>query len=277
MRPLAVGEILDGAMAVLRAHPGPALGLSAIVLAVQMALTLPLSFLTQNLTFSLFSTASVFREGTSIGGMLLAWSVSAVIAAACGGTVSAITAIVIGDASLGREITARTVWRQVRPRIWAVVGISLILGIASGVGLLLAIFGWLFIMGVWSLAVPAMMLERAGVFTALKRSWQLSITSFWRVLGIRLLAWGIAFVLSGVLGGLFTFAGSLVMSGSTDPEKWVIFAGVFLNGLGEMSAGVIVVPFIGCVEALLYVDRRMRAEGLDIEIGHRARTTARSA
>jgi hypothetical protein len=276
MRPLAVGEILDGAMAVLRAHPGPTLGLGAIVLSIQMALTLPLKYLTQNLSFSLFSPGNLFN-GSSIGGLLLAWAVTSVIAAACGGMVCALSATVVGDASLGREITARTVWRQVRPRVWGIVGLSLILGIAAGIGMLAVLAGWLFVMGVWSLAVPAMMLERVGVFTALKRSWQLSISSFWRVLGIRLLAWGIAFVLSGVLGGLLDLAGSAVLTSSADPEKWVVLLGVFLAGLGEMSAAVIVVPFVGCVEALLYIDRRMRAEGLDIELGHSNRALVRGA
>jgi hypothetical protein len=192
--------------------------------------------------------------------------------------VSALTAVTVGEASLGREISARTVWRQVRPRLWAIIGISLILGIASGVGLLVAFVGWFFVMGVWSLALPAMMLENIGVFAALKRSWRLSITSFWRVLGIRFLAWFIGFLLGNVLGGLLDVAGSAVLAaGGTDPDRWVLFLGVFLSGLGEMSAGVIVVPFIGCVEALLYIDRRMRAEGLDIELGQQARAAARGA
>jgi hypothetical protein len=46
---------------------------------------------------------------------------------------------------------------------------------------------------------------------------------------------------------------------------------VFLSSLGAMAGGVFAVPFLGCVDGLLYTDRRMRAEGFDIDLGQRQR------
>ncbi|MDQ1652014.1 MAG: hypothetical protein QOI35_1214, partial [Cryptosporangiaceae bacterium] len=265
MRPLAAGEIIDGSMAILRAHLGPALGIAAIVLVVQTAITLPVSYFTQQVAISPLGAAGILGGGaTDFVRSLFGLAVNSLVGATCGGVIAAVLAVVVGDASLGREITTRTVWRQVRPRLWAIVGLALVLGILSGLGSLALGIGYLFVLGVWSLAMPALMLESTGVFGALKRSWRLSITSFWRVLGIRLLAGLAAYVLSAVLGGLLeAVAGAIAGFNAVEGSGPVQLLAVFLRGLGEMSAGVIVIPFLGGVEALLYIDRRMRAEGLD--------------
>jgi hypothetical protein len=274
LRPLAVGELLDAAMTVIRAHPGPTLGLGAIVMTAQMALTLPVHMFTQSVSSPILGLSGGGSASTTFGiaGLLISYALAALITTLCGGVASAFAAVTVGEAVLGRPISAGSVWRQVRPRLWAVAGLSLILGIASGIGALALGIGWLFVLVVAAVAMPVLLLEHAGILTALKRSWQLTITSFGRVLLIRLLAVVIATLLTMVLGGLFSAAGQLVLTANPDADTLLQFAGVFLIGLGEMSAGLVVVPFLGCVEALLYIDRRMRAEGLDIELGHQART-----
>jgi len=45
--------------------------------------------------------------------------------------------------------------------------------------------------------------------------------------------------------------------------------------LGGIAAGTITAPFLAGVLALLYIDRRMRAEGLDLVLRREQRTAGR--
>jgi hypothetical protein len=45
--------------------------------------------------------------------------------------------------------------------------------------------------------------------------------------------------------------------------------------LGSIAAGMITAPFLAGVLALLYLDRRMRAEGLDLVLRWHARASTR--
>jgi hypothetical protein len=49
-----------------------------------------------------------------------------------------------------------------------------------------------------------------------------------------------------------------------------------LDVLGGIVAGMITAPFLAGVLALLYIDRRMRAEGLDFVLRRQERTARRA-
>jgi hypothetical protein len=281
LRPLAMGEILDGAMSLLHRFPAATLGLGAAVMTVQLALTVPVQFLTQGFTFSLISRDTTGGAGLdpvlALLGVALSTTLLAVIASACTGVVSGLTAAVVGDAALGHPVAPRSVWTQVRTRMWPLIGLALLVAVAGGIGQLLLLAGWVFLTGVLAVAIPAVVLERAGVIRAIRRSWDLTIGDFFRVLGIRLLALFVGWVLQTLVGLPFLLASLVVTfdgSGGQVPGDGQLLAGVVLAGLGTFAGSVVSAPFLGCVDALLYTDRRMRAEGLDIEIGQRVRRAA---
>ena len=104
----------------------------------------------------------------------------------------------------------------------------------------------------------------ADVRAALTRSGVLVRRSWWRVLGVLLLTALVAGAVGQVLQVpflLLTGDPLEVLTGSDTSST-----GFVLASLGTLVAAVVVGPFAAAVRGLLYVDRRMRAEGLDVAL-----------
>lgn len=101
----------------------------------------------------------------------------------------------------------------------------------------------------------AIVVEGAGPLTALARSVRLVRRRFWPVLGIGLLAWLISTVIGSVLSWPFALPAALF--GGT--------LSLALTTLGALVAGIAAAPLMPNALALLYVDLRVRTEGLDVE------------
>ena len=117
-----------------------------------------------------------------------------------------------------------------------------------------------------SLAPSVALLEQAGVRTSLQRSGVLVRRSWWRVCGILLLTVLIGSFVAQIAQVPFLLFGALPngFSGLTDPTASTGL--LILTSIGSGFAQTIVGPFTAGVRALLYVDRRMRAEGLDVAL-----------
>ena len=113
-----------------------------------------------------------------------------------------------------------------------------------------------------SLAPAALMLENTGVVEGIGRSWALTRGSFWRVLGILVLAG----LITGLVTGTLSFGLGLVLGvvpvGLPAAQPLVSAVTVLLTSV--LSA--LVLPFTAAVTALTYIDLRMRTEGLDVEL-----------
>ena len=187
----------------------------------------------------------------------------------------------------GQQIGARDAWRAAAPRLPALLGATLLVLLASvaPAALVLAIVGLAalasappaalaiiavpggvlaLILTIWiptmlSLVTPVVVLEGTGPWHALARSWRLVWRSFWRVFGILLLAEIIVGVTAGILQLPFTFLASAA-GGSG------LSLGAVISVLGSIAAGTVTQPITAAVTVLLYVDRRMRREGLDLAL-----------
>ena len=98
-----------------------------------------------------------------------------------------------------------------------------------------------------------------------------------RVWGIRSLSVILAWLMQNLIVIPFALLGALIgvgLGAGEDPLPWPALA---LVVLGTIVAGTVVEPFLAGVVALLYVDRRMRAEGLDIAVQLRIRRARRAA
>ena len=126
-------------------------------------------------------------------------------------------------------------------------------------GGLLALVLAIWIPTMLSLVTPVVVLEGTGPWRALARSWRLVWRSFWRVFGILLLAEIIVGVAGGILQLPFTVVAS-VAGGSG------LSLGSVISVLGSIAAGTVTQPITAAVTVLLYVDRRMRREGLDLAL-----------
>jgi hypothetical protein len=208
--------------------------------------------------------------------------------------------LAVSDAVLGRRPPVGEVLRRVRPRIWALLGLgllTLVIGvglvavlIAPGIALLLtshAVIGGiavtlavlaLLVLGslLWvrlAFAAPAMLLERLSIRRSLVRSWRLTTGSWWRVFGVLLLTQLIAAVAAGLLGVPLAVVGAIV-GGAVGSESVGYLVADGIGNVGTVLASTVTAPFTAGVTALLYIDLRIRREGLDVALARAAEPVA---
>lgn len=298
LRPLGFGELLDGAVSTMRKHWRVQLGLTAAVVTFITVVQAVTSWIWLRDTAAFSSDAissDPFASGDPTAGGAAANIVQVlgmVIGVLAQTVLSGILTVVVGRAVLGREVSASEAWAQVRPRVWRLIGLSLLIpmvcfgivlvaglvplalwaaGVPDAAAIVLAVVlvgaaipAAVFLWVRFSVAAPAMVLERAGVRTALRRSARLVTRSWWRVFGILLLIQLMAQILASVLVLPFALAG-IGIDATIDGDAGGIWFFVLLM-VGSAIGGLITYPFTAGVTALLYVDLRMRREGLDLAL-----------
>lgn len=277
LRPLGVGELLDGSIKVLRRYPRPTLGLSAAISAVVTLVNVLLVLAFDQVDTTTSEEIDIGAGLSSGPGTILSYLAGLVLTGAL--------VAVVGKAVLGQAVSTPEVWATVRGRLWALLGLSLLTGLIvaapAAVGVIVAVVlalatgGAGLVVGIplaiggfglsayfytrLALAPAALVLEKAGIKTALGRSGTLVRGAWWRTFWILVLTSILAAVLSAILAVPFGIIG--VVLSSADSTGFLVAQQV-AGGL----ANVVVAPFVAGVHALLYVDRRMRAEGLDVAL-----------
>jgi hypothetical protein len=290
LRPLSLSDIFNGAVAYIRANPKATLGLTTVVVVIAQLLALILSV--GPLAFTGELQPSLSGEEVSPGVML---GSSASSIAGAGSTwlssilLSGMLTVVVGRAVFGTSITISEAWQRLRPRLWALIGFTvievigavvlvavvvlIISGVAvaaggvaaaiAGVPLVLAlIVGLVYLGTMLSFAPSVIVLERLQIVPAISRSFKLVRNDFWRVLGIRLLGGIVAAVIAGAVTVPFSFGGQiLLVSGSSTLAALIALV---LLSIGSAIGQIITAPFSAGVVVLLYTDRRIRAEAFDL-------------
>lgn len=298
-RPMSVSEMLDGAIAGIRRRPRTSLGLSvAISTVIQVASSVAAYFFIGDQARDEV-TPGILME--SLGAQLTLTLLGLVLSAYGILLLSGLLAPILGRELVGMPIAPRQAWRDARPRLGrlaatagAVMGISLgalvlpivpfLLSIASdtdpGLSVLAGVLGfpigiglmvWLYLLYV--LAVPAVVLERQTVRGALARAVALSKGRWFRTCGTLLLA-----LLVTVFMGFFALRipfllVQLIFFGDSSGSDSTM-AALAVDTLGRIVSWSVVLPFNAGVIALLYMDRRMRLEGFDLELRTRKRSPA---
>ena len=306
LRPIGLGEILDGSIATIRRNPKATLGFTAVVMAVSTVIsTVILAGLISSLQ-RFPQRASANQQLTSADFKpLLGWlatygAVSLLLALAVSVILTGTLTAVVAHAVLGRQATLRQAWQQARGRIGALAGLTLLIlaiflglwavligaAVAGSValgpgGVALAVLSFIALVTVtiflWikiSVAPAAVVLERASPTAAIGRSWRLTRQSFWRVFGIWIVAYLVVVVAGLVLQVPFRIIGAIVTgtSGlgfgtpSTSLTGGNLIAYLVIGGVGNLVAATVTRPMIAGVAALLYIDLRMRREGLDMAL-----------
>ncbi|MCU1601002.1 MAG: integral rane protein [Frankiales bacterium] len=290
LRPLGVGELLDGGVKIIRKYPKPTLALSALI-AVAVALI--------NIAFSLaFQDARTISatspsNDSSFSGYDLS-SLPGMLLGGLGGVVlTGALVTVVSRAILGQSASFSDAWAATRPRFWALLGLALLRGvILAGPIVVVVLLGvlvsplllllllavvplevWLWT--VTTLAAAPLMLEKVGVLGALRRSRALAMRSFWRTLGVLCLCTVITYLLSSILlfPVILLFELPLFTNGS------VTFGATYFVSVA-VATGVVqtlVAPYTAGLRALVYIDQRMRSEGLDVALQAAASTPTSTA
>jgi hypothetical protein len=98
-----------------------------------------------------------------------------------------------------RDSSVGDLMRSVVPVLLPLIGAGLLTGLGVGIGLILLVAPGLYLLTIWAVAAPVIVVERRGVFDALGRSRQLVRGNGWPVLGTVLVAYLIGIVVAVVL------------------------------------------------------------------------------
>ncbi|MEV4602202.1 hypothetical protein AB0K15_33010 [Amycolatopsis sp. NPDC049253] len=279
LRPLNVGDILDGAITAIRRYPVLILGTSAVIAVFVAGLTLIVQLVVQpdlNRVATLGPAATQQEALDAMYNLLGSTALSLIptlIITLLGQTfLTGFLTVVMGKAVLGRPVDFRTALSEAAPRLLPLLGLTILYGLATMVAaifcLLPAVIPYVF----WALASPALVLERGTIRQAFGRSRTLVSGAFWRVLGILLLAAVIGWLITAIIAIPFDL-GSGAFSGLFDPQATApvqTTGGLVLSAVGSVIARTIVAPFVALVTVVLYIDQRMRREGMDIELARAA-------
>lgn len=141
------------------------------------------------------------------------------------------------------------------------------------VGFFVALFvlgaGFLVFSNIFSLGIAVAVFERQYFFGTIKRSWQLVKPEFWRILGVRTIWFVVGYGISFSAQGVFYLLGfSWSMISGTIPMGFMgdLFVGFITGFVGPSLVSLAVAPLNGIMQSLIYFNRRMKSEGLDIEI-----------
>lgn len=300
LRPLNLSDILDGAIQAMRAHPRAMLGLAAIVVTVTTLLQTVLTFaalrdLSTGLTDPTLGSDDAFAlAGSAFAAAalpaVLSWLVQLVL--------TGILTVVVSRAVLGQRVSIAEAWSLARPRLLPLLGVSLLTGLAMGlaavvvllpavvvtvaegpgalvallwiVGVLAAVLALVYLGVSLAFAGAVVVLERRSPLEAMRRSSQLVRGDFWRILGILLLSALITALILGAVSVPFYLLSMLAGNDINDPETAYNLLPMLVISIGDILAGIIVYPFAAAVTVLLYIDQRIRREGLDIELARAA-------
>lgn len=299
LRPLGLGELLDGALTTIRTHPRLVLGTAAVVAVVGQVLGLIATLGAGDELGALLadtqngSVPSPEEVGALVGSVGGVGAVGLLVQVASTTVLTGLLMVVLGRAVLGAPVEAADCWRAARTRLPGLLAVvvlgllavllllvvcalpALVVGFAGGgvaptvvlglLGLIVAVLGTVAVSTLIALAPPVYVLEGVGVAAAFRRSVRLVGGRFWPVLGILVLAGLITAVVAGIIGIPFSAGGGLLAGGGADANPYT-FLPLLLQAVGSVVALTLTAPFQAAVTGLLYVDVRMRREGFDIEL-----------
>jgi hypothetical protein len=295
LRPLSVGDVLGGALQTMRRNPGATIGLGFLVLA---ALLVP-SYLG---SLAVLQVGGLAPEDRSVLLALVTMLFSVLGSVALTGMI----VHVVGEAVLGDRAGLADTWQAVRGRLPALVVnlllMSLLLGGVAVVAVLgFVLLGWLasgagdvalvvvvvvgvvalMLLLVWagvrlSLAPAAVVLEGTGPWRGIRRAWSLTTGSQgWRVVGITVLASILTAVFTSAVQVPVTLVSMMLGAADLFSEDGLLSPlMVGIDHLVQLVVGSFTIPFTAGVTALLYLDQRIRREGLETALLRAAQARA---
>lgn len=144
-----------------------------------------------------------------------------------------------------RDQTIGSLFSSVSPVLAPLIGAGILAGIGIAIGFVLLIVPGLFLLTIWAVLVPVIVLERTGVFPSFGRSRQLVRGHGWQVFGVLV----VLFLLFLVIRILV----AAIISGIADT-----FAGF---ALADLIVNLLTVPISGLAASVIYFElKRLHGE-----------------
>ena len=265
---MPLGELLDESFKLYRRHFTVIAGVALVIIVPNLILSLisgsyranPITYL-QNVAQNLnnpdalatiqaqqgaYTSSPLYLLSFPLAALLVPFSVGALYRAA--------TSLAAGNVETIGSVLSGTLRRYFA--VWGVVILAVLLFVGVIAIVTIPVVIWVAIR--WSVAIPALFAEGIGPVKALGRSWNLVRDNWWRTLGILIIV--------------------SIMVSLIETALQVLFGGVaaVVPGLtGDLRAGVVttvttlVDALVGAITpiaiTMLYLDLRVRKEGLDLD------------
>lgn len=265
---MPLGELLDETFKLYRRHFTVIAGVALVIILPNLILSLisgsyranPVTYLenvAQNFNNpdelarlqaqqGAYTSSPLYLLSFPIAALLLPFSVGALYRAA--------TSLAAGNLETIGSVLAGTARRYFA--MWGIVILGVLVGIGAIAIVTIPVVIWVLIR--WSVAIPALFAEGIGPVKALGRSWNLVRDNWWRTLGI--------LIIVGIMVSLIQTALQTLFGG---------VAAVVPGLNGDLRAGVVttvttlVDALVGAIQpiaiTMLYLDLRVRKEGLDLD------------
>ena len=233
---MTLADLLDGAFRVIRTRPRTVFGMAAAILfplaLVSAVLRDELHGWTATLSAAAVGSIAPWLLGGALAALMTAWYA-------------------------GREMGAREALVAAGRRFWPLLGADLLLLPIKAVAIVLCVIPIVFVSPLFVLSAPAIVVEQLGPVAGPKRSVSLVSRRYGWVLLDLLVA---AVAIGAPAAGLNLLAESMAKT-LADPLRWMV------EGTLVAAIGLIFETAILSFAVLIYLDLRVRTEGLDLELG----------
>lgn len=304
LHPLGFGTILGRSFAALRQNPRVLLGFALVVQTLAYIVVLAGVLAVAWASFSRLDTLRPGTEeyDTVMAGSIALTAVAGIVLSLAAGALSVIVqgivVVEVTHAAVAEKLSLGALWRQVKPIAWRLIGYSLLVVLAIMALVVLVVAG---VIGVAVLAPPAaivltilliiaaipltwwlmiklllvpaaIIVEHATILQALSRSWTLTRGRFWPALGIILVISVIFATVAQVISIPFSFLSvglTTIIAPTGDPEPSAVI-GLIVTALLTQALTLLLQSVAVVVQAtataIIYIDCRMRREGLDLDL-----------
>jgi len=244
LRPLALGELLDKTFTLYRNNFALFFGISAVagifVLAINIA---------QLAVMPSAGGSATPAEIAAGAGLVLLFTLVGLIAYLVAYAYSlAATVYAVSDLHLGRPASIQSALLRAKGKLWKLIVLQILLGIATGIGFMLLIIPGILILCKYALSVPAAVLEDLTWRPATERSGVLTAGTWGRIFMIYCLSFLLTYI------AVFIFQLPLQLMGMP-----------VLSVVGNFLASTLVAPVATIALSLQYYDARVRKEAFDLQ------------
>ncbi|WP_133411831.1 glycerophosphoryl diester phosphodiesterase membrane domain-containing protein [Agromyces badenianii] len=303
LRPLGFGTVLWAPFRVLRRNPAATFGSGLLVQLVSVVATLAVTVPFMLFVFSRVEGATTADADAvlsgAVGGFILLMLVPVVLSLVAGAFLQGVMVVDVASGTLGERLGFGALWKRAAKRIWPLLGwtamltgallvllaglvlvvvlaalndpvtlvIAILLVLLAGLGIA-AVAAWL---GTKLSLVPSVIvLEGAGIGTAMRRSWRLTDGFFWRTFGTLLLVGFILNIAAQVVVQPVSLIGTilapLIDPTGTGAAVAILAVTLVVTMILSLLIGAITAVVQAALVAVIYIDLRMRKEGLDLEL-----------
>jgi hypothetical protein len=259
LRPMSIGEVLDRTFTLYKNQFWLFVGITSLPFLVLFCFRVGLAALQSGqLKLGEGNTAdSLTIILSAVGGA----AVMLILYFFLIGATQAATIFAVSDLYLGRETTVRGAYRQVGTKVFRVLLVIFLVGLATGVGFILLIVPGFIFMCRMALSVPVSMLEDRGAVPSIERSMQLTKDFGMQIFLIFLLMYALSIAATMV----FQMPFMILEVMSVVKNHTASFGILFLQNLGTFLTEVLVTPVGTIAFSLMYYNLRVRKEAFDVQ------------